>query len=123
MQKNVQRRSARVDLKNKRTSRSCKELVQNSFLTGEQHVREYIVSWVWDPRLADGSLKEVVLSPAETLLIRNHDGSTDKPQYVDATDLQMLVESARIRLAYVHDRQFAVSLSGIRHWYSFSSLG
>ena len=74
-------------------------------------------------RLADGSLEEVVLSPAETLLIRNHDGSTDKPHYVDATDLQMLVESARIRLAYIHDCQFAVSLSGIRHWYSFSSLG
>jgi len=27
---------------------------------------------------------------------------------------QLLVESARIRLAYAHDRQFAVSLSGIR---------
>src|SRR5258708_29079773 len=32
----------------------------------------------------------------------------------DPTDLQLLVESARIRLAYAHDRQFAVSLSGIR---------
>jgi SNF2 family DNA or RNA helicase len=33
---------------------------------------------------------------------------------VDVTDLQLLVESARIRLADTHDRQFAVSLSGIR---------
>ena len=32
----------------------------------------------------------------------------------DAEKLRLLVESARIRLAYVHDRQFAVSLSGIR---------
>jgi len=59
-------------------------------------------------RLADGSLEEVVLSPAETLLIRSHEGAPDKPHYVDAADLQMLVESARIRLAYAHDRQFAV---------------
>ena len=33
---------------------------------------------------------------------------------VESVDLQLLVESARIRLAYAHDRQFAVSLSGIR---------
>ena len=32
----------------------------------------------------------------------------------DAEKLRLLVESARIRLAYAHDRQFAVSLSGIR---------
>jgi len=33
---------------------------------------------------------------------------------VNPHDLALLVESARIRLAYAHDRQFAVSLSGIR---------
>jgi superfamily II DNA or RNA helicase len=33
---------------------------------------------------------------------------------VDADKLRLLVESSRIRLAYAHDRQFAVSLSGIR---------
>src|SRR5262249_10912291 len=65
-------------------------------------------------RLADGSLEEVVLSPEETLLIRGHDGVPQQSHLVSATDLQLLVESARIRLAYVHDRQFAVSLSGIR---------
>ncbi len=32
----------------------------------------------------------------------------------DAEKLRLLVESARIRFAYAHDRQFAVSLSGIR---------
>ena len=40
--------------------------------------------------------------------------SPNKPHIVDPLDLQLLVESARIRLAYAHDRQFAVSLSGIR---------
>src|SRR5205807_7584065 len=43
-----------------------------------------------------------------------HDGAPQESRVVDAIDLQLLVESARIRLAYVHDRQFAVSLSGIR---------
>ena len=33
---------------------------------------------------------------------------------VDPERLRLLVESARIRLAYTHDRHFAVSLSGIR---------
>ncbi|MBM3334976.1 DEAD/DEAH box helicase, partial [Candidatus Sumerlaeota bacterium] len=32
----------------------------------------------------------------------------------DAEKLRLLIESARIRLAYAHDQQFAVSLSGIR---------
>ena len=65
-------------------------------------------------RLADGSLEEGVLSPEETRLIPNYDGPPENSHLVDATDLQLLVESARIRLAYTHDRQFAVSLSGIR---------
>jgi len=33
---------------------------------------------------------------------------------VDAEKLRLLIESTRIRLAYAHDKQFAVSLSGIR---------
>jgi superfamily II DNA or RNA helicase len=33
---------------------------------------------------------------------------------VDAEKLRLLIESTRIRLAYAHDQQFAVSLSGIR---------
>src|SRR5262249_42396101 len=35
-------------------------------------------------------------------------------QPTDAESIRLLVESARIRLAYTHDRHFAVSLSGIR---------
>jgi superfamily II DNA or RNA helicase len=65
-------------------------------------------------RLTDGSLEEVVLSPGETEIIRGHNGAPEKSRLVQANDLQLLVESARIRLAYTHDRQFAVSLSGIR---------
>ena len=37
-----------------------------------------------------------------------------KAPLANADQLRLLVESARIRLAYAHDRQFAVSLSGIR---------
>ncbi|MBN2294222.1 MAG: DEAD/DEAH box helicase family protein [Pirellulales bacterium] len=65
-------------------------------------------------RLTDGSLDEVVLSPQETEELRGHESIPEKGRLVDSTDLQLLVESARIRLAYAHDRQFAVSLSGIR---------
>src|SRR6266536_2052953 len=36
------------------------------------------------------------------------------PPLANADQLRLLVESARIRLAYAHDRHFAVSLSGIR---------
>jgi SNF2 family DNA or RNA helicase len=65
-------------------------------------------------RLTDGSLDEVVLSPEETKQLHSDDGVQERSRLVDPTDLQLLVESARIRLAYAHDRQFAVSLSGIR---------
>jgi superfamily II DNA or RNA helicase len=40
--------------------------------------------------------------------------AADGVQTADAEKLRLLVESARIRLAYAYDRQFAVSLSGIR---------
>lgn len=65
-------------------------------------------------RLSDGSLDEVVLSPEETSQLCVHDNIHEKRHLVDPIDLQLLVESARIRLAFAHDRQFAVSLSGIR---------
>src|SRR5262245_14638301 len=65
-------------------------------------------------RLPDGSLEELILSRDETTALSGESGVTAKGRLVDANDLQLLVESARIRLAYVHDRQFAVSLSGIR---------
>jgi SNF2 family DNA or RNA helicase len=66
-------------------------------------------------RRPDGTLEEAVISPAEaaTLFGTDREAPTAiKP--ADAERLRLLIESARIRLAYAHDRQFAVSLSGIR---------
>ncbi len=66
-------------------------------------------------RLPDGTLEEAVISPGEaaTVLGAEQKAPTGaKP--ADAERLRLMVESARIRLAYAHDRQFAVSLSGIR---------
>jgi len=66
-------------------------------------------------RLPDGTLEEAVISPAEAATLFGTDRETPtgiKP--ADAERLRLLIESARIRLAYAHDRQFAVSLSGIR---------
>lgn len=67
-------------------------------------------------RLADGSLEETVISPEEVAAILETEGeqTNEAPRPVDATRLRLLFESTRIRLAYTHDRQFAVSLSGIR---------
>ena len=64
-------------------------------------------------RLPDGTLEEAVISPEEAVAILGA-SETSAVQPVDAERLRMLVESARIRLAYAYDRQFAVSLSGIR---------
>lgn len=66
-------------------------------------------------RLPDGTLDEAVISPAEAVAVFGADQTAPvatKP--ADAERLRVLIESARIRLAYAHDRQFAVSLSGIR---------
>ena len=64
-------------------------------------------------RLPDGALEETVISSEEAATIS---GVEEKPaaQPADAESLRLLIESARIRLAYAYDRQFAVSLSGIR---------
>ena len=64
-------------------------------------------------RLPDGTLEEAIISPEEATAIL---GVKEAPvsQPVDADQLRLLVESTRIRLAYAYDRQFAVSLSGIR---------
>ncbi len=40
--------------------------------------------------------------------------SAAKATVAAAEKLRLLIESARIRLAFAHDRQFAVSLSGVR---------
>lgn len=66
-------------------------------------------------RLPDGSLEETVLSEDEARTLAKTSGPAEEtiaPK--DAEKIRLLVESARIRLAYAHDRQFAVSLSGIR---------
>jgi len=66
-------------------------------------------------RLADGTPDEAILSMEEAEDVFGQ--VTVQPSKVQATDaekVRLLIESARIRLAYTHDRQFAVSLSGIR---------
>jgi SNF2 family DNA or RNA helicase len=66
-------------------------------------------------RLPDGSLDEAVISAAEArALLATSATPQSTIQPVDAERLRLLIESTRIRLAYAHDRQFAVSLSGIR---------
>src|SRR3990172_4328530 len=66
-------------------------------------------------RLPDGTPDEAILSQeeAETIFGRTVGGDA-KLTTGDAERVRLLVESARIRLAYAHDKQFAVSLSGIR---------
>src|SRR5208283_5740507 len=66
-------------------------------------------------RLADGTPDEAILSLEEAAALAGQVVTTTAAIHpVDAEKLRLLVESARIRLAYAHDRQFAVSLSGIR---------
>ena len=68
-------------------------------------------------RLPDGGLEEAVISSEEAAGVFATEGGTDEAtavRPVDSERLRLLVESARIRLAYAYDRQFAVSLSGIR---------
>lgn len=66
-------------------------------------------------RLPDGTLEEAVISLEEaSTLAQSAEASVRSAQPADAEKIRLLVESARIRLAYSHDRQFAVSMSGIR---------
>ena len=68
-------------------------------------------------RLPGGGLEEAVISSEEAAGVFATEGGTDEAiavRPVDAERLRLLVESVRIRLAYAYDRQFAVSLSGIR---------
>src|SRR5262249_36118846 len=66
-------------------------------------------------RLLDGSPDEAILSGEEAAALFGQgvrESTSVRP--ADAEKARLLVESARIRLAYAHDRHFAVSLSGIR---------
>jgi SNF2 family DNA or RNA helicase len=66
-------------------------------------------------RLSDGTPDEAILSFREANSLFGQ--QTEAPlscKPADAESIRLLVESSRIRLAYTHDRHFAVSLSGIR---------
>lgn len=66
-------------------------------------------------RLPDGTLDEAVISSEEALsILRQAPEIAESTKPVDAEKLRLLIESNRIRLAYAHDHQFAVSLSGIK---------
>jgi superfamily II DNA or RNA helicase len=66
-------------------------------------------------RLPDGTPDEAIISAEEAAALLGQSVTTPTMiRPADAEKIRLLVESARIRLAYAHDRQFAVSLSGIR---------
>jgi len=59
-------------------------------------------------RLHDGSLDEAIISEEEAAATP----AATKATLAYAEHIRLLIESARIRLAYAHDPHFAVSLSG-----------
>ena len=63
-------------------------------------------------RTASGSLDELPI-PGDLLDEALRDAEAGGARVVDPNSLFLLVESARIRLAYAHDPYFAVSLSGV----------
>lgn len=77
--------------------------------------RQLGTGWELRVRLPDGQLEEAVLSDDELQELLGQVGEAQAAQApADAEQVRLLIESARIRLAYTHDPQFAVSLSGIR---------
>jgi len=77
-------------------------------------IREIFDGFELQVRLPDGSLDEAILSPEEAATITGKPEGKPKAELADAEKIRLLIESARIRLAYAHDSQFAVSISGIR---------
>ena len=76
---------------------------------------DYSAGYECRVRLPDGSLEETVISTEEAAsIIGNEWIWIESTTIIDAEKLRLLIESTRIRLAYAHDKQFAVSLSGIR---------
>ena len=66
-------------------------------------------------RLSDGTPDEAIITADEaSSLIGQRIEAAALIHPADAEEVRLLVESACIRLAYAHDRQFAVGLSGIR---------
>jgi superfamily II DNA or RNA helicase len=64
-------------------------------------------------RTADGQLREAMVRPDELKAALKAAAPTTTST-VPASDFFLLVESARIRLAYAHDPHFAVALTGIQ---------
>jgi hypothetical protein len=65
--------------------------------------------------MPDGTLDEAIISTEEAeVLAGSTSVSNTKTSLANADLVRLLVESACIRLAYTHDRHFAVSMSGIR---------
>jgi len=78
-------------------------------------VRKIGSGWECRVRLPDGTPDEAVLSAEEAAAVAGQKATVvTQIQPANAEQVRLLVESARIRLAYAHDRHFAVSLSGIR---------
>ena len=77
-------------------------------------IREIFDGFELQVRLPDGSLDEAILSSEEAKAISGKPEEKLKAEIADAEKIRLLIESARIRLAYAHDSQFAVSISGIR---------
>jgi superfamily II DNA or RNA helicase len=65
-------------------------------------------------RLSDGTLEEAIISDEEAASLTGIAIDGAKPSVANPEDVRLLVESTRIRLAYAHDKHFAVSLSGIQ---------
>jgi hypothetical protein len=64
-------------------------------------------------RTSDGSLHETVLD-REELSAGAVERADEGVRLVDGNELFDLIESKRIELAYAHDPNFAVSMSGVR---------
>jgi superfamily II DNA or RNA helicase len=77
-------------------------------------VREIGQGYECRVRLESGEPDEAILTAEEARVLLAGARRDPALEPADAERLRLLVESARIRLAYAHDRQFAVSLSGIR---------
>lgn len=78
-------------------------------------VRSIGVGYECRVRLLDGTPDETVLSMEEAQnFFQAVSASIQSARPANAEHIRLLIESARIRLAYAHDRHFAVSLSGIR---------
>lgn len=82
---------------------------------GLSSVPDYTTLYRFLQRLGDGTPNEAILSLEKAAAFAGQ-VVTAQPlvQPADAEKPRLLVESALIRLAYAHDWQFAVSLSGTR---------